>query len=205
MKGLLNATSLKKKKSMTFSKTRTNWVICLMTAKFLTLYRSMKGTAETYSWPTWRQYSGSPSRNKTRTHNERKAGNRQRSSRISQMRYNHTNLLSGPFSYPSVWQNVGQSDAKDGINCDANEAWISKSVQWLRYGLNVREVVVRFATSARYFSPPERQKNEMGGAYNAYGGGRWGVYRILVGKPEGKRPLGRPTRRWRILRWIFRK
>jgi hypothetical protein len=23
-----------------------------------------------------------------------------------------------------------------------------------------------------------------------------GVYRILVGKPEGKRPLGRPTRRW---------
>jgi hypothetical protein len=22
------------------------------------------------------------------------------------------------------------------------------------------------------------------------------VYRILVGKPEGKRPLGRPTRRW---------
>jgi hypothetical protein len=22
------------------------------------------------------------------------------------------------------------------------------------------------------------------------------VYRILVGKPEGKRPLGKPTRRW---------
>jgi hypothetical protein len=22
------------------------------------------------------------------------------------------------------------------------------------------------------------------------------VYRLLVGKPEGKRPLGRPTRRW---------
>jgi hypothetical protein len=22
------------------------------------------------------------------------------------------------------------------------------------------------------------------------------IYRILVGKPEGKRPLGRPTRRW---------
>ena len=26
-------------------------------------------------------------------------------------------------------------------------------------------------------------------------GGR-GVYRVLVGKPEGKRPLGRPRRRW---------
>ena len=33
-----------------------------------------------------------------------------------------------------------------------------------------------------------------------------GVHRVLVGKPEGKRPLGRPRRRWRIiLRWIFRK
>jgi len=27
------------------------------------------------------------------------------------------------------------------------------------------------------------------------GDGR-GVYRVLVGKPEGKRPLGRPKRRW---------
>ena len=27
------------------------------------------------------------------------------------------------------------------------------------------------------------------------GAGR-GVYRVLVGKPEGKRPLGRPRRRW---------
>ena len=23
-----------------------------------------------------------------------------------------------------------------------------------------------------------------------------GVYRVLVGKPEGRRPLGRPRRRW---------
>ena len=26
--------------------------------------------------------------------------------------------------------------------------------------------------------------------------GRGGVYRVLVGKPEGKRPLGRPRHRW---------
>ena len=26
--------------------------------------------------------------------------------------------------------------------------------------------------------------------------GRGGVYRVLVGKPEGRRPLGRPRRRW---------
>ena len=25
---------------------------------------------------------------------------------------------------------------------------------------------------------------------------RGGIYRVLVGKPEGKRPLGRPMRRW---------
>jgi len=31
------------------------------------------------------------------------------------------------------------------------------------------------------------------------------VYRVLLGKPEGKRPLGRPRRRWGIiLRRIFR-
>jgi hypothetical protein len=27
-------------------------------------------------------------------------------------------------------------------------------------------------------------------------GERIGVYRVLVGKPAGKRPLGRPRRRW---------
>jgi len=27
-------------------------------------------------------------------------------------------------------------------------------------------------------------------------GDRRGVYRVLVGKPEGKRPFGRPKRKW---------
>jgi hypothetical protein len=27
-------------------------------------------------------------------------------------------------------------------------------------------------------------------------GGKRNAYRLLVGKPEGKRPLGRPRRRW---------
>jgi len=32
------------------------------------------------------------------------------------------------------------------------------------------------------------------------------TYRVLVRKPEGRRPLGRPRHRWRIiLRWILRK
>jgi hypothetical protein len=33
-----------------------------------------------------------------------------------------------------------------------------------------------------------------------------GVYRVLVGKLEGKRTLGRPRRRWEDnIIWIFRK
>jgi hypothetical protein len=35
----------------------------------------------------------------------------------------------------------------------------------------------------------------MGGSCSSVGEGR-GVYRILVEKPEGKRALGRPRRRW---------
>jgi hypothetical protein len=42
-------------------------------------------------------------------------------------------------------------------------------------------------------------------ACNSGGEGR-GVYRVLVGKPEGKRPLGDPGGDGRIiLRWIFKK
>jgi hypothetical protein len=29
------------------------------------------------------------------------------------------------------------------------------------------------------------------------------VYKVLVGKPEGKKPLGRPTRRWEGSEWIL--
>jgi hypothetical protein len=41
------------------------------------------------------------------------------------------------------------------------------------------------------------RKNEMGGACSMYG-----RKEVLLGKPEGNRPLRRPRRR---LRWIFRK
>ena len=30
-----------------------------------------------------------------------------------------------------------------------------------------------------------------------------GVYRVLVGKPEGRRPLGRPRRRWADNIWMY--
>jgi hypothetical protein len=38
------------------------------------------------------------------------------------------------------------------------------------------------------------KKNEMGWACGAYGEGR-GVHRVLVGKPDGTRSLGRPRNR----------
>jgi hypothetical protein len=46
-------------------------------------------------------------------------------------------------------------------------------------------------------------KNEMGRACSTYGERR-GVFKVLVGKPEGKRPLGRSRSRWEDNR-IFRK
>jgi len=48
------------------------------------------------------------------------------------------------------------------------------------------------------------EKNEVGGACSAYGEGR-GLHWVLVGKPEGKRPLGRPRSRWEDNIKIFRK
>ena len=45
----------------------------------------------------------------------------------------------------------------------------------------------------QYCSGDKIEKNELGRACGAY---RRGVYMVLVGKPEGKRPLGRRRRRW---------
>ena len=39
------------------------------------------------------------------------------------------------------------------------------------------------------------KKKEMGGACGTYGVWR-GVYKVLLGRPEGKRQLGRPRYRW---------
>jgi hypothetical protein len=48
-------------------------------------------------------------------------------------------------------------------------------------------------------------KQEMEG-HVAHMGEMRNACKILVGKPEGKRPLSRPTHRWRIiLKWILGK
>jgi hypothetical protein len=46
-----------------------------------------------------------------------------------------------------------------------------------------------------YSSPSQVKEDEVDGACSTNGEKR-NVYRILAGKPEGKRSLGRPRRRW---------
>jgi hypothetical protein len=41
-----------------------------------------------------------------------------------------------------------------------------------------------------------KSRRMMWAGHVAQMGEKRNVYRLLVGKPEGKRPLGRPTRRW---------
>jgi hypothetical protein len=48
---------------------------------------------------------------------------------------------------------------------------------------------------SQYYSGDKIEKNEMGWACSAYRRKR-GVYRVLVEKPERKRPLGGTRRRW---------
>jgi len=48
----------------------------------------------------------------------------------------------------------------------------------------------------KYYSGDQMKKNEMGAACSTYGGQERSVYGVLVGRPEGKRPLGRPRHRW---------
>jgi hypothetical protein len=47
----------------------------------------------------------------------------------------------------------------------------------------------------KYYSGNQIEKNEVGG-HVARMGKKRGTYRILVGRPEGRRSLGRPMRRW---------
>ena len=49
-----------------------------------------------------------------------------------------------------------------------------------------------------FMSFTARQMNEMGGAYGMYGGQGKCAYSVLVGKPEGRPPLGIPKRRREI-------
>jgi hypothetical protein len=58
--------------------------------------------------------------------------------------------------------------------------------------MNFRQLYVLLTP---YCSGDKIEKNEMGGACSTYGE-KIGAYRVLVGKPEGKGPLGGPRSRW---------
>jgi hypothetical protein len=59
----------------------------------------------------------------------------------------------------------------------------------------------------RLYSPPniikviKSRRMRWAGHVARMGEGK-GVYRVLVGRPEGKRPLGRPRRRWEDNIWL---
>jgi len=63
----------------------------------------------------------------------------------------------------------------------------------LNYGHDLRSLII--CTACQICPGDQIEKNEIGGACNTYGERR-GVYRVLVRNPEGKKPLGRPSRRW---------
>ena len=65
---------------------------------------------------------------------------------------------------------------------EVTEEW-RKTTLWGAYDLYSSPYIVRVI-----------EKNEMGGSCSTYGERR-GIYRVLMGKLEGTRPLGRPSHR----------
>jgi hypothetical protein len=68
----------------------------------------------------------------------------------------------------------------------------------LRRGENylMRNLII--SSPHEIFSGDQIENNVMGGACSTYGEKR-GAYRVLVGKTEGKRQIGRPWHRWSII------
>ena len=70
----------------------------------------------------------------------------------------------------------------------------SEDVTWEWRKLHNEERNILFS-SPNIVRVKKIENNEMCGACSAYGEGR-GVFRVLVGEPWGKTPLGRPRSRW---------
>jgi hypothetical protein len=66
--------------------------------------------------------------------------------------------------------------------------WVEVKGEW-------RKDIMRSLLLTTYYLGGQIEKNELSGACSMYGETII-VYRILVGKSEGKRPLGRPRCRW---------
>jgi hypothetical protein len=58
--------------------------------------------------------------------------------------------------------------------------------------------------ASSYVVSDQIKGNEMGGTCNTHGKMR-NAYKIFIGKPEGKRPRGRPKHKWEDIRMDLRK
>ena len=67
-----------------------------------------------------------------------------------------------------------------------------------QFSLNLRHLLLKGKLSL-YYSDDQIYKTELGRACSTHGE-RKGVYRVLVAKPEGRRPLERPSRRWEVIK-----
>jgi hypothetical protein len=72
------------------------------------------------------------------------------------------------------------------------------------YGVKSNTLYLDSKNLLRKYTYEVPQLYEMGGPCST-NGEKSNAYRLLVGKPEGKRPLGRPRRRWIILEWILER
>ena len=72
---------------------------------------------------------------------------------------------------------------------------------WFRESKHKRNIFIKYSFEVDLYSLPKilwvvkSRRMRWAGNVALMGEGR-GVRRVLVGKPEGKRPLGRPRRRW---------
>ena len=64
-----------------------------------------------------------------------------------------------------------------------------------RYWVSGENYTFKCLLITKYYSADTIERNRWAGNV-AHMGERKGVYRVFVGKPEGKRPLGRHRRRW---------
>ena len=69
-------------------------------------------------------------------------------------------------------------------------------VTYRNFSNSPKNIQYKFTLHTHYSAGDKIEKNEMGGACGTYGGRERCAQGFGGEKPEGKRPLGRPRRRW---------
>ena len=107
---------------------------------------------------------------------------------------NHTEINKGMHQILKVWR-INEEENQEAPNVLSIYTIILYLTMPNACHVVKSRKVIKHWRSKRARAGDKIEKNEMGWACGAYGWGE-GVYRVLVGKPVGKRPLGRPRRRW---------